>query len=307
MLVAADVDRQRKIYKALQKSATIVEFWGLRASRDARVDLRDAARTAEQLVRKAVGDAGQQIDPAAAKLIAQRAGTDIARLRGDVDRLLLYAAGKPKISLQDVQEVVSGETSQDDWAVTNAISRGDTAEALRQLGLALDAGGVSYQILGQLAWFVREKFPSGDPKRVRPAVEALFRTDLDLKSSGGDPRVLLERLVVELCRPLTCLRDASREPGLVAGRRVPVDDLLGGHLVDQRDRVAERVFHLRGISGVDRCADVAQRATETSSHLPIPVALDNILTVRFERRGVTCQCVPLKLRRTLNLQTALTA
>ena len=32
------------------------------------------------------------------------------------------------------------------------------------------------------------------------AVEALFRTDLDLKSSGGDPRVLLERLVVELCR-----------------------------------------------------------------------------------------------------------
>ena len=199
VLVAADVDRQRKIYKALQKSATIVEFWGLRASRDARVDLRDAARTAEQLVRKAVGDAGQQIDPAAAKLIAQRAGTDIARLRGDVDRLLLYAAGKPKISLQDVQEVVSGETSQDDWAVTNAISRGDTAEALRQLGLALDAGGVSYQILGQLAWFVREKFPSGDPKRVRPAVEALFRTDLDLKSSGGDPRVLLERLVVELC------------------------------------------------------------------------------------------------------------
>ena len=59
-----------------------------------------------------------------------------------------------------MQEVVSGETSQDDWAVTNAISRGDTAEALRQLGLALDAGGVSYQILGQLAWFVRERFPA---------------------------------------------------------------------------------------------------------------------------------------------------
>ena len=79
------------------------------------------------------------------------------------------------------------------------LARGDAAEALRQLGLALDTGGVSYQILGQLAWFVREKFPAGDPRRIRPAVEALFRTDLDLKSSGGDPRVLLERLVVELC------------------------------------------------------------------------------------------------------------
>jgi len=38
------------------------------------------------------------------------------------------------------------------------------------------------------------------PNRVAGAVDALFRTDLDLKTSGGDPRVLLERLVVELCR-----------------------------------------------------------------------------------------------------------
>ena len=74
---------------------------------------------------------------------------------------------KPKITLEDVQEVVSGETAQDDWAVTNAIARGDTAEALRQLGLALEAGGVSYQILGQLAWFVRERLAAADPRRVR--------------------------------------------------------------------------------------------------------------------------------------------
>jgi DNA polymerase III delta subunit len=31
------------------------------------------------------------------------------------------------------------------------------------------------------------------------ALEALLRTDLALKTSGGDPRVLLERLVVEVC------------------------------------------------------------------------------------------------------------
>ena len=56
------------------------------------------------------------------------------------------------------------------------------------------------KILGQLGWFVREKLPAADARRVPAAIEALFRTDLDLKSSGGDPRVLLERLVVELCR-----------------------------------------------------------------------------------------------------------
>jgi DNA polymerase III subunit delta len=197
VIVASDVDRSRRLYKTLLKSATIVECWGLKPGRDARVDLRQAARTAEQLVRQAVAAAGQQIDPAAARLVAERAGADIATLRGDVERLLLFAAGKPRIDLRDVQEVVSAETAQDDWAVTNAIQRGDAAEALRQLGLAMDGGAVPYMVLGQLAWFVREKL---DPRRVRPAIEALFRTDEALKSSSGDPRILLERLVVELCR-----------------------------------------------------------------------------------------------------------
>ena len=199
VLVAADVDRTRRLYKTLQKQATIVECWGLKGSRDARVDLRQVARQAEQLVRQAVAGAGQQIDTAAARLVAERAGTDISRLRGDVDRLLLYAAGKPKITVADAQEVVSAESAQDDWAVTNAIQRGDKATALRQLGLSLESGAVPYMVLGQLAWFVREKLPLVDARRVKPAVEAVFRTDIDLKSSAGDPRVLLERLVVELC------------------------------------------------------------------------------------------------------------
>ena len=201
VFVAADVDRQRKVYKALQKHATIVECWGLKGEKDPRfLDLRQVARQAEALVKQAVTAAGQQIDPAAARLVAVRAGAEISTLRADVERLLLDAAGKPKITLQDAQEVVSTETAQDDWAVTNAIARGDTADALKHLGLALESGGVSYQILGQLAWFVRDKLTAADPRRVPAAVEALFRTDLELKSSGGDPRVLLERLVVELCR-----------------------------------------------------------------------------------------------------------
>lgn len=199
VFVAADVDRSRKLYKTLQKSATIVECWGLLPGKDAKVDLRQVARQAEALVKKAVAEAGHEIEPAAARLVAERAGTNISTLRGDVERLLLYAAGRPKITVADVREVVSGETSQDVWAVTTAIQRGDRAEALRQLALSLEAGGVPYQILGQLAWFAREKLPSIDPRRVPLAIEALFRTDLDLKSSGGDPRVLLERLVVELC------------------------------------------------------------------------------------------------------------
>ena len=199
VVAAADVDRTRKLWKSgFQKHATVVECWGLKGEKDPRfLDLRSIARRAEQMVRQAVSDAGQQIEPQAARLVAERAGADIVRLRGDMDRLLLYAAGKPKITLADAREVVSAESSQDDWAVTNAIQQGNAAEALRQLGLALESGAVPYMVLGQLAWFVREKL--ADARRIPAAVDALFRTDLDLKTSGGDPRVLLERLVVELC------------------------------------------------------------------------------------------------------------
>jgi DNA polymerase III subunit delta len=198
VLVAGDVDKSRRLGKTLYKVATVVECWGLKRGKEVRgLDLPQVTRLAEQLVRKRVADAGQEIDQAAAHLIAERAGTDIGRLRGDLDRLLLYAAGRPRITVADAQEVASGEVAQDDWAVTNAIQQGNRAEALKQLGLALEAGGVPFKILGQLAWFVRERL--ADPRRIPAAVDALFRTDIDLKSSVGDPRVLLERLVLELC------------------------------------------------------------------------------------------------------------
>jgi DNA polymerase III subunit delta len=200
VLVSTDLDKTRKIGKAILKHASVVECWGLKNEKNPRfVDFRATARKAEEMVRRAVAGSGQQIEPAAARLVAERAGVDIVRLRGDLDRLMLYTVGKPKITLADAQEIVSAETAQDDWAVTNAIQNRNAAEALRQLGLAMDAGAVPYMILGQLGWFVRDKLSAVDPRRVPRAVDALFRADLDLKSSGGDPKVLLERLVVELC------------------------------------------------------------------------------------------------------------
>jgi DNA polymerase III delta subunit len=98
-----------------------------------------------------------------------------------------------------VRAVAGPAALQDDWAITNAIGAGQAGEALRQLALMLDSGAPPEKILGQLGWMVRSKFPAIAPADVRPAVDALFRTDLDLKRSAGDPRVLLERLVVELC------------------------------------------------------------------------------------------------------------
>ena len=47
VFIASDVDRTRRLYKSLQKHATIVECWGLKPGKDARVDLRRSTRSAD--------------------------------------------------------------------------------------------------------------------------------------------------------------------------------------------------------------------------------------------------------------------
>jgi DNA polymerase III subunit delta len=185
VLVAEAVDKRRSLTKQLLSKATVVECMGP-------ADAVEAARW----VKDRVAQEGMTIDARAARLVADRVGPDVSRLRSDVERLVLYAAGNRSITEADVKEIVAPATSQDDWGVTRAIERGSAGDALRELGLMMDNGAVPYMILGQLAWFVRTKVPA---PRVSSAVEAVFRTDLAIKTSAGDPRALLERLVVELC------------------------------------------------------------------------------------------------------------
>src|SRR4029077_18895200 len=142
-LVAGALDRRSRMFKLLMKHATVVECGVIADQADA-----------ERWVRHRIAAAGSEIEPAAARLIAQRAGTDVKRLRGDVDRLLLYALGQKTITADDVKEIAGPAALQDDWAMTNAIEGGRAGEALRQLALMLDAGAPPEKILGQLGWLV---------------------------------------------------------------------------------------------------------------------------------------------------------
>jgi DNA polymerase III delta subunit len=187
VLVAGTLDKRSRMYKLLARTAAVVECGVLESQDDA-----------DRWVRARVAAAGQQMDPAASRRLAERAWTDMRRLRGEVDRLLLYTMGQSRITLDDVREIGGAAALQDDWAMANAIEAGRGGEALRQLALMLDAGAAPPQVLGQLGWLVRTKFPALAPAMLPAAVQALFRTDLALKSSGGEPRILLERLVVEL-------------------------------------------------------------------------------------------------------------
>jgi DNA polymerase-3 subunit delta len=184
VFVCGPLDQRRRLVKLLLKEAQVVDCG----------TIEDAAG-AERWVRARAERDKVPIDAAAVRALVDRAGVDVVRLRSGLERVALYAMGQPKITVDDVRQVVPATAEATNFGIANAIERNDAGEALRELAAALEGGAVPFFLMGQLRW-VAEKMP---PARLRGAIEAVFRTDLALKSSGGDAQILLERLVVELC------------------------------------------------------------------------------------------------------------
>jgi DNA polymerase III subunit delta len=185
VFVCGALDQRRKVTKFLLESAQV-----------ALCGVLDSEADAERWVRARADEEQVTFEPAAIRALVSRTGLDMIRLRSGFERVVLYAMGQPAITAADVEEViVAAPDVQQDFGIANAIGRGDVRAALNELGLALDAGAVPFFLMGQIR-FAAEKLPAA---RLRHGIDAVYRTDLALKSSGGDPRILLERLVVELC------------------------------------------------------------------------------------------------------------
>ena len=213
VFVASGIDRTRRLTKRLLDRAHTVECAGVPDLTQKGGD--DVRRQIVAKIQRDVQMAGRAIDAVTAQLLLDRAGGDISKLRDDVDRLLLYTDGQAKITRADVEEVVSAHTQINEWAVVNALGDGDSAAALREVALRFDRGDSPHALVGQIRWWVTQQLARTAPARVKPAIEALLRTDLALKSSGGEDRVLVERLVVELAgRP-----GLTGRPFGTAGRR----------------------------------------------------------------------------------------
>ena len=92
--------------------------------------------------------------------------------------------------------MIPHEESEGTFALMDAVQNANAARALREVSALLDGGVQPPVILGQLrAATIRLR---GD-QRVKSGLEAVFRTDIAIKSSSGTPQHLLECLVVELC------------------------------------------------------------------------------------------------------------
>jgi DNA polymerase-3 subunit delta len=116
------------------------------------------------------------IDGDARALLQSRLGADRALSRAEIEKLALYALGRPAITLQDVENVVGDAADLALERIAEAAAEGRTAIAMTDFGRAL-ASGESAQaiILVTQRYFLRLH-------KVRSDVDAGQRLDEALKS-----------------------------------------------------------------------------------------------------------------------------
>ncbi len=186
VFVAGGLDANRRLVKILRKRADCVDCGSLETARDA-----------EQWIQKRLDKDELTIEPKALQLLLATTGLSLGRIRAEVEKLVLYAAGESVITANHVRDLVMPQNEPgEDFALGKAIWNADAAGALREIAAQIDAGAQPPMILGQIRAAAIRLRPD---TRVKHGLDAVFRTDLAIKSSAGAPRFLLERLVVEIC------------------------------------------------------------------------------------------------------------
>jgi len=200
----------------------------------ARVSEEDAMRWA---VAKAQ-EAGLRLEPDAARELVDSLGADMMLVSSELEKLLLYTAGRGRITLGDVETMVLSAKQRTLYELTDAISAHDRARALallqgllnssdagedaaighlymlartfRQMLVILEKNVRDSRAIWQALWqgFRMPPFAADDlirqarryksRRELTRALRLVARADLELRSSPPDKRLVLERLVYEL-------------------------------------------------------------------------------------------------------------
>jgi len=186
VFVSGPLDANRRVVKLLRKHADVVDCGTLH-------DPREAA----MWVTKRLEKDELTIEPKAISLLLATTGLTLGRIRPEIEKLVLYAAGESTITVAHVRDlVIPQEESEGTFALMDAVQNFNAARALREVSALIEGGVQPPVILGQLRAATIRMRPDA---RVKSGLEAVFRTDVAIKSSSGTPQYLLEALVVELC------------------------------------------------------------------------------------------------------------
>lgn len=186
VFVSGGLDGNRRLVKLLRKHAVVVDCGTLD-------DPADAARFVKAYLQKD----GLDIEPKAITQLLHATGLSLGRIRAELDKLALYVAGEKAVTVQHVKDSTTPVDEPGEGPVVGfAIRDGEVKTALREVAALFEAGAPYLPLLGQIRWGAGLLRPDA---RARRALDLVLETDLALKSSGGEPRYLIEKLVIELC------------------------------------------------------------------------------------------------------------
>jgi len=179
-----------------------------------------------------------RVDADAARELVDALGADMMMVSSELEKLLLYASGRGRITPGDVETMVLGAKQRSLYELTDAISAKDRARALallhgllnssdagedaaighlymlartfRQMLVILEKNVRDSRAIWQALWqgFRMPPFAADDlirqarryksRRELTRALKLVARADLELRSSPPDKRLVLERLVYEL-------------------------------------------------------------------------------------------------------------
>ena len=222
-----DRNRFERITETLGEHCGMVEL--------ARVSEDDAMRWTAA----AAQEAGTRIDPDATRELVDALGADMMLIASELEKLLLYTLGRGRITLGDVETMVLAAKQRSLYELTDAISARDRVRALallhgllnssdagedaaighlymlartfRQMLVILEKNVRDSRAIWQALWqgfrvppfaaedIIRQARRYKSRREITKAIRRIARADLELRSNPPSKRLVLERLVLDLC------------------------------------------------------------------------------------------------------------
>lgn len=221
ILQGEKIDQRTKFFGEFKKNGVLVEF------------KRPYENQLGPIVRDELSSHGKRIEPAAADLLVGYVGSNLQELASQVEKVATFVADRPTVTVADVRAIVSDTKVDSVFELCNSFGNRDLAGAMRRLHTILRDGEAPLMLLNMLTrhlrqlWQIREcldqrlssaeiekrlgirsfflkglltQAKNFDGERYRQMFERLFELDLAMKSSGGEPALLLEFFLLEYCR-----------------------------------------------------------------------------------------------------------
>lgn len=214
------VDQRKKFFVEMKKRGELVEF------------KRPYENQLAPFIREEAAALGKKFETAAIELLVYLVGTNLQELVAQLEKIVTYVGKRDGVTLADVKAVVSDTKVDSVFDLANALGEKNLAKGLRHLHTILRDGEAPLMVLAMLTrhfrqlWKVRElvdaKTPSQDigtltginpyflkgvmtqarnfrVLELKQVFESLYEADLALKSGGGKPGGIMERLLIEIC------------------------------------------------------------------------------------------------------------